>query len=1150
MSSKPYLNPFFPSPQYLFVFSCSSTIRATGMVLNSLEKPTHRRCIFSHQQGDGSDKDTFATTVVDANGNTVADYNGNVTLTTTGNATAIVDPTNSANSASTETVAAKNGVATFTLESTGNAANVSDTLTGTADNNGAALAAGTTTVTTEAAKAQSVKLSATPSTLDVNQSGYSTTVNVSVLDQSGNVYSGTSEPVTLTLTGPGSFAAGSSVKTTTIYVDGTGSVYVYGTQNGTGTITVSGTSTGLTAGNTSINAITVGAPAKLAITSQAEKTSNGTPFTLYTVQLEDANGNAITGGTAANDFVELSDNTGTVGGTLNYYQYDSSNGQPGAALPMTTQLVNGQLQFAVENTSAGSSAATITVKDISQNPNFSVTAPYDFQIGSASSVTISPNTAGNVAAGQKVTFTAQLTDANGNDLKTAGQSVNFYFASNSANATLPNGLSGTGSGNGYTAVTNANGVATVTVTVPSGASVGDSFAVDAQVGSNAAVQGPTETVEALSALATGMQFSNDTFTGSGNNIPGSYTGWPTNNDAAAGTSYSPYVTLTNGVGESAGVGDQIQITTSDPSVLSLASNASGWTAVSGSNGASYTATVGANGTVALPTITAGMAGAATITVTDLSNPGVSPITETLNVSGTSTATGVTILYNGQPVSASNPVTLSPNTATELTVEQTGAGGNPVIVTGVNPLNVDLTAPSGDSYRLSSGGAGVNSVQIPAGSDQTSVYLVSPSSATYTALTAHREKGGAVTISGVTNDVSGNPVAASVPAGTLLTVAGQATATGGFGIPNATVTVMLGSTTQTATTDAQGYYTLDITPTTAIKSGSISATIDTLSNGLVTGNVSTAGTFALSVIGAPVATSTGHNYVTASATETAGLSYTVTVSPVDSAGNAVTGLGTTIGSANWNVTGATLNSVTANSNGTYTLGLTAPTTAGSNTLTVSYGSTELGSATQTITADVAAPAGLSATTGTAGGKDINLSWTAVTGAKSYNVYTSSSATGTYTLAGTSTSGSYTYSGTAAGATVYFEVAAVDTNNNVGPKSSDVSGTTPVAAAATVTVGTMTDGTYVSGADANASGTVTVTDQYGNPMTSLTDSSFTVTAGGTSYTGVSTAPTTAANDFTVSGGTNGQYTLTVYSSGATALSGSFTVKVGSASGTGTL
>ena len=205
-------------------------------------------------------KISLTTTVVDANGNTVANYNGNVTLTTTGNATAIQDPTNSANAGGTETVAAVNGVATFTVESTGNAANVSDTLTGSADYNGAALAQGQTTLTTSAAKATSLSLSASPSTIDVNNGNEPTTVNVQVLDQAGNPISGVSEPVTLTLTGPGSFEPGASVTSTAMYIDGSGSVTVYGMQNGTGTITVNASSTGLTAGSTAIKAITVGAP--------------------------------------------------------------------------------------------------------------------------------------------------------------------------------------------------------------------------------------------------------------------------------------------------------------------------------------------------------------------------------------------------------------------------------------------------------------------------------------------------------------------------------------------------------------------------------------------------------------------------------------------------------------------------------------------------------------------------------------------------------------------------------------------------------------------------------------------------------------------------------------------------------------------------
>jgi fibronectin type 3 domain-containing protein len=70
----------------------------------------------------------------------------------------------------------------------------------------------------------------------------------------------------------------------------------------------------------------------------------------------------------------------------------------------------------------------------------------------------------------------------------------------------------------------------------------------------------------------------------------------------------------------------------------------------------------------------------------------------------------------------------------------------------------------------------------------------------------------------------------------------------------------------------------------------------------------------------------------------------------------------------------------------------------------------------------APTGLTATT--AKGKGVQLSWNASTGATSYNVYRSTSTTGTYALVASSTSTSYKDTATTRGLTYYYEVTAVN------------------------------------------------------------------------------------------------------------------------------
>ena len=86
-----------------------------------------------------------------------------------------------------------------------------------------------------------------------------------------------------------------------------------------------------------------------------------------------------------------------------------------------------------------------------------------------------------------------------------------------------------------------------------------------------------------------------------------------------------------------------------------------------------------------------------------------------------------------------------------------------------------------------------------------------------------------------------------------------------------------------------------------------------------------------------------------------------------------------------------------------------------------------------------------------------------------------------------------------------------------------------------MGSLTATTYDSSTYVAASATLTITDPAGNPVTGLTASDLSVTSTGTvsgTYSAVSTAPTTPANDFTLkTTSTAGSYTITVYSTATT-------------------
>lgn len=103
----------------------------------------------------------------------------------------------------------------------------------------------------------------------------------------------------------------------------------------------------------------------------------------------------------------------------------------------------------------------------------------------------------------------------------------------------------------------------------------------------------------------------------------------------------------------------------------------------------------------------------------------------------------------------------------------------------------------------------------------------------------------------------------------------------------------------------------------------------------------------------------------------------------------------------------------------------------------------GSKTATCTVTVRStpmiPTGLSATA--LGSSQIKLSWNAVTGATSYKIYSSASATGTFKVVGTSTTTGYSDKNLTAITTYYYKVSAVNANGE-GTKSSAVPGTTTV------------------------------------------------------------------------------------------------------------
>jgi len=95
---------------------------------------------------------------------------------------------------------------------------------------------------------------------------------------------------------------------------------------------------------------------------------------------------------------------------------------------------------------------------------------------------------------------------------------------------------------------------------------------------------------------------------------------------------------------------------------------------------------------------------------------------------------------------------------------------------------------------------------------------------------------------------------------------------------------------------------------------------------------------------------------------------------------------------------------------------------------------------TATTKLPAPAGLIATPQSAS-SSIQVSWNAVSGAASYNVFRSASETGTYSSIGTTSGTSYNDTGRTVSTPYYYKVSAVTSGNTEGELSDSVSATIP-------------------------------------------------------------------------------------------------------------
>lgn len=280
--------------------------------------------------------------------------------------------------------------------------------------------------------------------------------------------SGKTIPVTLTLTGPGSFSTHSKVTKQTIpiglfsYNGGMKEVEVFCPLDSAGTVRVNASAKGLQGSSVGFTTYKNTKPASIGVT----RASNGE----YTVTLFDANGHRFM---TAKDTLEITDNAKMLGeSAINYMERDIHLYD----FQSDFRMFGGTFQFEAQSQSRPVKPVTLTILD--KTRGFKSTTqfagpPVFPSIESGVSLLLEDGSH-SVVAGQTVTIKAQVTDQYGKPFTAANERLDFYIGdSTKIGVHFANGA------DGITARTDENGFAIISVTVASNAKSGSRFFVHA-----------------------------------------------------------------------------------------------------------------------------------------------------------------------------------------------------------------------------------------------------------------------------------------------------------------------------------------------------------------------------------------------------------------------------------------------------------------------------------------------------------------------------------------------------------------------------------------------------------------------------------------------------------------------------------------------
>jgi hypothetical protein len=363
---------------------------------------------------------------------------------------------------------AKDGMATFTFTASDAYIGEQAELKATSTLDGRALE-GSTTVQVTAQEAASIRVQPAAAFLTSNATSTLLDVAVQVLDQHGAPMLDGDFPLTLTVTGPATFDNGTTTKEFdwTPFVDG---VQIRPTEIGvTGTITVVATGAGLTAGQGQVSARMAGTPRLIALkasgTKMAAQTGTSLSKALYfQAFLTDANGVPVT--PDDKDLKVVFTGIPTADLEKQMIAFDlNGNGlldggegfDPLDTADLTqTSVTDGTLAFWLVGKQAGSFG--VSVADASTSPTLTASPAISYSVTSGQVhhfVGLHPQ-ALLVQRGLPTTLRYQAVDDVGNPVAQANLQLVFDATGNS-------GLKLNGQTTAVKAVTDATGIATVTL---------------------------------------------------------------------------------------------------------------------------------------------------------------------------------------------------------------------------------------------------------------------------------------------------------------------------------------------------------------------------------------------------------------------------------------------------------------------------------------------------------------------------------------------------------------------------------------------------------------------------------------------------------------------------------------------------------------